>query len=149
MKQDHNLEFLRYKIAQTGTALCSFHLPDFSNISYIIHTTSVDDNGNICFSMVDSLPANTHSSLDGFQLKLFFFKKGLGYHLNIEAFATATSYIEQSQDSSDISHAMLYVKAKIISAVYSEGRKDMPAKNGGIIYSVRKRLTQMAAGLFV
>ena len=150
MKHDYNLEFLRYKIAQTGTALCSFHLSGFSNTSYIIHSTSVDDQGNICFSMIDSLAPTNNDDLKAFRLKLFFYKKGLGYHLNIEACASATYYIVDSGTADNSStHNMLYVKAKILSAEYTETGKNSDLATGGILLSMKKKFLQITASIFM
>ena len=147
MKNDYNLEFLRNKIAQTGTALCSFHLPGFANSSYIIYTSKVDEDGNICFSLIDSLPATTKEDLQSFGVKLFFYKKGLGYHINIEAAASATHASDNTGANSNPTQNMLLVKAKILSAEYAEGINEKPA-NLGFFYSFRKKAMQMAAGLF-
>ncbi|CAN5410650.1 hypothetical protein BH10BAC3_BH10BAC3_36590 [soil metagenome] len=147
MTTDYNLEFLRNKIAQTGSALCNFYLPGFANSSYIIHTSKVDEYGNICFSLIDNLPATTNEDLQSFGLKLFFYKKGLGYHLNIEASASATHSSDSEESSTGLVHDMLFVKAKILSAEYSEGFKEKAA-HPGFFYSFRKKVTQMAAGVF-
>ena len=149
MKQDYNLEFLKYKIAQTNTALCNFHLSGFSNISYIIHTTSVDELGNICFNMIDSLPETNNDDLKAFTLKLFYYKKGLGYHLSIEASASATNYIvDNSSSNPGTSHNMLYVKAKILSAEYTESKNQNLGSTGRVLFSAGKKLMKMAAGIF-
>ena len=147
MKNDYNLEFLRDKIAQTGTALCSFYLPGFANSSYIIHTSKVDEYGNICFSLIDTLPATTDEDLQSFGVKLFFYKKGLGYHINIEASASATHSSDSERTCIGPIQDMLFVKAKILSAEYAEGIKEKAA-NHGFFYSFRKKVTQTAAGLF-
>ncbi len=146
MTLDYNLEFLRNKISQTGTALCSFHLPGFAKTSFIIHTNSVDNNGNISFILIDSFPAVTKADLQSFGIKLFFFRKGLGYHLNIEALATATPTPVKEATSSEESKNMLCITAKILSAEYTEGRDRLV--HPGFLYNVRKKISQVAAGIF-
>ncbi|MES2649768.1 MAG: hypothetical protein V4717_23015 [Bacteroidota bacterium] len=146
MTTDYNLEFLKNKISQTGSALCSFHLQGFTKNSYIIHTNSVDDNGNISFSLIDSFPAVTKADLQSFGIKLFFFRKGLGYHLNIEALATVTTTPVKEDMSCDDSKNMLFITAKILSAEYTEGRDRLV--HPGFLYNVRKKISQVAAGIF-
>jgi hypothetical protein len=147
MKLDYNLEFLKTKIAQTGSALCSLHLPGIAKTSYIIHTNSVDENGNICFNLIDSFPAVTQEDLKSFGIRLFFFRKGLGYHLNIEAIATATHTPAKaaSATSATDDNNVLYIKAKILSAEYTEGRDRV--MHPGYLYNIRKKISQVAAGI--
>jgi hypothetical protein len=149
MKLDYNLEFLKNKIAETGSALCSLQLPGIAKTSYIIHTNSVDENGNICFSLIDSFPAVIKEDLQSFSIRLFFFRKGLGYHLNIEAIATAThtptlAKIATPTSVIDDNH-VLYIKAKILSAEYTEGRDRVLHPN--YLYQIKKKISQVAAGI--
>ena len=147
MKMDHNLEFLKGKIEQTGTALCTMHLPGFSNLTIIIHSTSVDRFGNIKFSVIDSLPNTTKDDLSCFGLRMFFYKKGLGYYLNVEAIASAShTSLEENIEKND--DHMLFIKARILSAEYKENPPTEKNRNTGFIQSLRKKLSHVAAGIF-
>ena len=149
MKTDYNLEFLKTKIEQTGTALCSLHLPGLTNTSYIIHTNSVDDKGNISFSLIDSLPKSSKEDLDSFGISLFYFKKGLGYYLNVEAMATAAPVQNGGKVNSDTENDnMLSIKARILAAEYNESSGSEKQKQKTFINSFRRKISQAAAGLF-
>jgi hypothetical protein len=147
MKTDYNLEFLKTKIEQTGTALCSLHLPGFTNTSYIIHTNSVDDEGNIRFSLIDSLPKTSKEDLISFGIRLFYYKKGLGYYLNVEALASAT-HPKVGETGMEADENMLTVKARIMSAEYNESPRSEKHTRKNLIHSFRKKVSQAAAGLF-
>ena len=148
MKTGYNPEFLKTKIEQTGTALCTMHLPGFPNNSFIIHTTSVDEDGNIRFSLIDSLPKTTKEDLSSFGLRMFYYRKGLGYYLNLEALASASHHnLDENSGAQDTD--MLFVKAKILSAEYKEHSPHEIKSNPGIIQSLRKKLRQVAAGIFL
>ena len=147
MKTDYNLEFLKTKIQQTGTALCSFHLPGFDNTSYIIHTNSVDDEGYIRFSLIDSLPKTSNEDLSSFGIRLFYFKKGLGYYLNVEALASAI-HPQLEETGKETDENVLTVKARILSAEYNESTRRELNKEKNLIHSFRKKISQVAAGLF-
>jgi hypothetical protein len=147
MKTDYNLEFLKTKIEQTGTALCSLHLPGFTNTSYIIHTNSVDDEGNIRFSLIDSLPKTTMEDLTSFGIRLFYYKKGLGYYLNVEALASA-SHPKIGETGTEADENMLTVKARIMSAEYNESLRSEKHNRKNLVQSFRKKVSQVAAGLF-
>ena len=147
MKTDYNLEFLKTKIEQTGTALCSLHLPGLSNTSYIIHTNSVDEEGNISFSLIDSLPKSLKEDLSSFGIRLFYFKKDLGYYLNVEAQASAISQADQD-NTKDEKDNMLSVKARILSAEYNESSRSEKNNRKTFLNSFRKKISQVAAGLF-
>jgi hypothetical protein len=148
MKTDYNLEFLKTKIRQTGTALCSVHLPGFTNTSYIIHTNSVDDEGNISFSLIDSLPKTSAEDLTSFGVRLFYFKKGLGYHLNVEAQASAVHPKTGETDKEEDDKNMLTIKARIMSAEYNENPRTGNNNRKNLIHTFRKKVSQAAAGLF-
>ena len=147
MKNDYNLEFLRNKIEQAGTALCSLYLPGCTDTSYIIHTESVDEDGHINFNLVDSLPNIASQYLKSFGIKLLYYKKGLGFYLNIQAAATAIPVI--TNENSTV-NKKLNVKPKILSAEYHEGVKDikMQQQYHGFMHSFRKKISQVAAGIF-
>ena len=139
MKKDYNLNFLRTKIEETKAALCTMYNTGFS---YIIQTKSVDDNGCISFNLIDSLPKNTYN-LESFRIKLFYYKKSLGYYLNIDALANvlnAAKYIEGNEP--------LKICAKILSAEYSDDYKQNDTGGHGILYSIKQKVRQIAAGLF-
>ena len=146
MKSGYNLEFLKTKIEKTGTALCTMHLPGLSSNSFIIHTTSVDRDGIIKFRLIDSLPKTTKEDLSSFGLRLFYYKKGLGYYLNIEALATA-SHNNPEKDNEEPDENWLFVKAKILSAEYRENFQSTD-NHTGFLHSLRKKINQVAAGIF-
>lgn len=147
MKTDYHLEFLRNKIEQTGTALCNLYLPGFTSTSYIIQTHSVDTEGNIRFSLIDSIPNTSRADLDSFPVRLFYYKKGLGYYLNVEAQASATHPASgDSEKTTD--ENMLTVKARILSAEYNECPRIGKNYSRNIFDSFRKKVSQVAAGIF-
>lgn len=146
MKKDYNLEFIKSKIQQTGTALCNLHLPGISDTSYIIHTNSVDDEGNINFSLADTFPNSIKQDLDSFGIRLFYYRKGLGYFMNIEAAATATQSLIHDGTRGNEDEKVLSVKARILAAEYSESNKNYKTTGPGFMRSFRQKIMHMAAG---
>jgi hypothetical protein len=148
MKNDFNLAFLRNKIEETRTALCTFHHPAFPNQSYIIQSTGVDDDGCIAFNFLDSLSTISRFDLKSFAVKFLYYKKGLGYYLNIEALANIImpyNIPDGERIFLNTEDGTIIIKAKILSAEYNEGKREF---SHGRQFSVKKKLAQIAAGLF-
>ena len=74
--------YIRSKIEDIRTALCSIQLDDYTVRSYIVHTTKADDE-HIWFRVTDPF-AIYNQHLHSFPVKLMYYKKKLGYYLNIE-----------------------------------------------------------------
>jgi hypothetical protein len=143
MKKDYNLEFIKNKVRQTGTALCSLYVPGLQNTSYIVHTTNVDETGILSFELIDRFPENLRHEFECFGIRLFYYKKGLGYFMNIEALASATT-----SQKNDPEQDVLSVKAQIQSVEYNEGNYSFHQQKPGLLHAFRKKISQMAASLF-
>lgn len=147
MKKDYNLDFLRNKIGEIKTALCSIHHPALSDTSYIVQT-SVDADGYIYFNLINASPKTTYNDLSCFGLKLLYYKKDLDYYINIEAFASVVLPVSNSNESvASNNNDLLRVKAKILSAVYSEDRRSKNRQ--GWMYAIRQKLAEMTHGWFL
>lgn len=114
MKKVQNIEFLRERINQIKTALCTTRYPVFSKSSHIIRTKYIDEDGNIYFNLIDTLPKATFNTLGTFNLKLLFYQQNPGCYLKIDAIASPVIPEANSDDG------LLFVKATILSASYSE-----------------------------
>jgi hypothetical protein len=105
---DTPLTFISARIQEAHTALCTFEHPSFFVKTHLINASKVDEEGNIWFRIAQSASAIA-KELETFPISLMFYKKQIGYYVNVEALATVCK-----------NEGVFMVKAQIINASYSE-----------------------------
>lgn len=128
---DYHLAFLRGKIEAARTALCTLQHPSFFIKTHVIHTTKVDDEGNIWFRIMQP-SSKIAVDLRSFSISLAYYKKHLDFYIKIEALATAFD-----------DDGVLLIQAKILKAEYAEIHQAAPKYGAGVFQSLTKRVMQM------
>jgi len=126
---DLNLQFLKEKILNIGSAVCCIDCDTFSVRTHIIQTSDIDDEGNLYFKLI--MPSIVTTDLKNFPVDLTYYRKSFNYYIKAKAIATIVNnehgFFEINENGNlQSSTSTLAIKAKITEAEYKEYASEVP-----------------------
>ena len=116
---EQNIDFLTEKIMQIKTALCYIEHEYFTLRTHIVQILYADNEGNLYFTLMKPLVGI--EEIKKFGINLTFYRKNLGYYVQLRAVASVEAGDVLNMENKDDHYILL--KAKITEAEYVEHEK--------------------------